>query len=208
MSDVKISDHPLVKYKQTLLRDKTTNPKNFRELVAELSMLLAYEACADLELSRRKVETPLAAMLGWDLKGKIGLFPILRAGLGMEEGVRQLIPDAQVWHIGMYRDEETREPVKYYSKLPDSLTVEVCLVLDPLLATGGSAVAVIDIIKKWGATRIKFIGIIAAPEGVRLLTAKHPDVQIYLASLDERLDENDNILPGCGDAGHRQNGTG
>jgi len=207
VGQVHISDHPLVKYKQTLLRDKATPPKIFRELVAEISVLLAYEACADLELSRRPVETPLAPMLGWDLKGKIGLFPILRAGIGMEEGIQKLIPDAQVWHIGLRRDEETLEPVEYYKQLPLSLTVEVCLVLDPMLATGGSAVVAVDILKKWGATRIKFIGLIAAPDGVKRLAKAHPDVQMYLASIDEMLDDNGYIVPGCGDAGHRQFGT-
>ncbi|MBI5654926.1 uracil phosphoribosyltransferase [Candidatus Uhrbacteria bacterium] len=208
MSEVHISVHPLVKCKLTQLRDKATGPKMFRDLVRELSMLLAYEACADMEVVRNQVATPLATMLGWYLKDKVGLVPILRAGLGMADGVQDLIPDAQVWHVGLYRDEETLCPVPYYNKLPDKPTVDVCIVLDPMIATGGSAVATVDSLKKWGVKRIKFIGLIAASEGVRNLNESHPDVPIYLASLDECLNEFGYILPGCGDAGHRQFGTG
>lgn len=207
MLQATVSEHPLVKYKLTLLRDKTTSPKKFRELVAELSMLLAYEACQDLKLIRRKVSTPMADVLGHYLQDTIGLIPILRAGLGMVDGIQQLMPDAQVWHIGLYRDEKTLCPVQYYNKLPVSPTVEVCLVLDPMLATGGSATATVDVLKKWGAKRIKFIGLIGAPEGVTRLNEAHPDVPIHLASLDEMLNDKGYILPGLGDAGDRQFGT-
>ncbi|MFA4954288.1 MAG: uracil phosphoribosyltransferase [Patescibacteria group bacterium] len=207
MGSVFVSAHPLVRCKLTQLRVIETAPKKFRELVGELAMLLAYEACDDLELADYKVLTPLAAAKGWMLKDKIGLVPILRAGLGMVEGIHQMMPNAQVWHIGLYRDENTLRPVEYYNKLPVSPTVEVCLVLDPMLATGGSAVATVDILKKWGAKRIKFIGLIAAPEGVQRLSEAHPDVPIHLAALDERLNERGYILPGLGDAGDRQFGT-
>lgn len=207
MAQISVSDHPLVKYKLTLLRDKATSPKKFRELVRELSMLLAYEACLDLKLARQKVSTPMADVLGYFLQDTIGLVPILRAGLGMVDGIHELMPDAQVWHIGLYRDESTLNPIQYYNKLPVSPTVEVCLVLDPMLATGGSAVAAVDVLKKWGAKRIKFIGLIGAPEGVKRLSEEHPDVPIHLASLDEMLNEKGYILPGLGDAGDRQFGT-
>ncbi|MFA5186024.1 MAG: uracil phosphoribosyltransferase [Patescibacteria group bacterium] len=207
MGKVIISDHPLVRSKLTQLREKTTSTKKFSELVRELSMLLAYEACMNIEVSRRTIETPLAAMLGWDLKGTIGLVPILRAGLGMVEGIRAIMPNVQVWHIWLRRDEETLQPIVCHSKLPDSSTTEACFVLDPMLATGGSAVAAIAMLKEHGVQRIKFIGLIGAPEGVDNLKTRHPDVLIHLASLDEKLDERGLIVPGLGDAGDRQFGT-
>ncbi len=208
MSQVIESRHPLIAHKVAILRDKDTGPRKFRELVREIAALLAYEATADLALEPCEVETPLAEAKGFHLKETIGLVPILRAGLGMVEGIWELIPDAQVWHIGLYRDERTLQPVEYYNKLPVEPTVSVCLILDPMLATGGSAVATADILKRWGVKRIKFVGIIGAPEGIRLMQERHPDVPIHLAAVDERLNDHGYILPGLGDAGDRQFGTG
>ena len=194
--------------KLTRLRDETTPPKIFRELVAEIATLLLYEATADLPTDDRDVKTPLALYKGARLRDKVGLVPVLRAGIGMVEAALELMPEAQVWHIGLFRDEQTLRPVSYYNKLPSSATVQVCLVLDAMLATGGSATATIDVLKKWGAKRIKYVGIIAAPEGVRALSSAHPDVPIHVAALDERLNEKGYIVPGLGDAGDRQFGTG
>lgn len=211
------STHPLIKHKMTLLRDKNTEPKKFRELIREISILLAYEATADLRLQEVEVTTPLAPAKGYHLTEKIGLVPILRAGLGMAEGIWEMMPSAEVWHIGLYRDHRTLEPVEYYSKLPVHPTVQVCVILDPMLATGGSAVATVDILKKWGAKRIKFVGVIAAPEGVKRLAQAHPDVDIHLAAIDDHLTGEPQkpgdppagyIVPGLGDAGDRQFGTG
>ncbi len=202
------SPHPLVAHKLSRLRDKATDPKKFRELVREIAALITYEATADLLLSPRLVETPLINTQGFELQEKIGLVPILRAGLGMVEGVWNLMPSAEVWHIGLYRDERTLKPVQYYNKLPVAPTVTVCLVLDPMLATGGSAVATVDILKKWGVTKIKFVGLIGAPEGIHALQAAHPDVPIHLAAVDDHLNERGYIVPGLGDAGDRQFGTG
>jgi len=207
MPDIFPSPHPLVAHKLTKLRDRNTDPKKFRELVREIAALLAYEATADLSLQPKSVETPLAPYNGFALKEKIGLVPILRAGLGMVEGVWELMPSAEVWHIGLYRDEKTLKPVEYYNKLPVEPTVSVCLILDPMLATGGSAVATVDVLKRWGVNKIKFVGIIGAPEGIALMQARHPEVPIYLAAVDERLNEHGYILPGLGDAGDRQFGT-
>ena len=207
MPDVFPSPHPLVAHKLTKLRDRTTDPKKFRELVREIAALLAYEATADLSLQPKSVETPLALYNGFALKEKIGLVPILRAGLGMVEGIWELMPSAEVWHIGLYRDEKTLKPVEYYNKLPVEPTVSVCLILDPMLATGGSAVATVDVLKRWGVNKIKFVGIIGAPEGIARMQACHPEVPIYLAAVDERLNEHGYILPGLGDAGDRQFGT-
>jgi uracil phosphoribosyltransferase len=208
LENVYPSPHPLVAHKLTRLRDKHTEPKKFRELIREIGALLAYEATQDLSTSPRKIETPLALADGSELQEKIGLVPILRAGLGMVEGVWGLMPTAEVWHIGLYRDEKTLQPVQYYNKLPIMPTVSVCLILDPMLATGGSAVATIDILKKWGVNKIKFVGIIGAPEGIALLHQHHPDVPIHLAAVDKQLNEVGYILPGLGDAGDRQFGTG
>ena len=207
MSNVFVSPHPLVAHKLSLLRNRDTEPKKFRALVKELAALLTYEATLDLATSPIQVETPLAIMKGQELQEKIGLVPILRAGLGMVEGVWELMPTAEVWHIGLYRDERTLKPVEYYNKLPTEPTVSVCLVLDPMLATGGSATATIDVLKRWGAKKIKFVGLIAAPEGLALVQRNHPDVPIYVAAIDERLNEKGYILPGLGDAGDRQFGT-
>lgn len=201
------SKHPLVKHKLTLLRDTSTEPKKFRELVKELAMLLCYEATTDLGLKEAVVQSPMGAAEGHVLTDKIGLIPVLRAGLGMVDGIWEMMPGAEVWHIGLYRDERTLQPVAYYNKLPTDPTVQVCLVLDPMLATGGSARATVDILKKWGADRIKFVGILAAPEGVEALQTAHPDVPIYLAKIDSHLNDIGYIVPGLGDAGDRQFGT-
>lgn len=202
------SKHPLVKHKLTLLRNVSTEPKKFRQLIREVAILMAYEATADLALSETRVESPMGEAQGFELKEKIGLVPILRAGLGMVDGIWEMMPGAEVWHIGLYRDEETLRPVFYYNKLPTSPTVQLCLVLDPMLATGGSAVAAVDMLKKWGAERIKFVGILAAPEGIARLQEVHEDVPIYVAKVDERLNDIGYIVPGLGDAGDRQFGTG
>jgi len=202
------SQHPLVAHKLSRMRDKETDPKRFRELVRETAALLAYEATADLLTVPRQIETPLTSTTGAELKEKIGLVPILRAGLGMVEGIWELMPTAEVWHIGLYRDEKTLKPVQYYNKLPIEPTVSVCLILDPMLATGGSAVATTDIVKRWGVKKIKFVGLIGAPEGIAAMQKAHPDVPIYLAAIDDHLDERGYIVPGLGDAGDRQFGTG
>jgi len=202
------STHPLVRHKLTLLRNVHTEPKKFRELVRELALLMTYEATADLALVDKDVTTPMGAAHGSELAEKIGLVPVLRAGLGMVEGIWEMMPSAEVWHIGLYRDEKTLRPVQYYNKLPVSPTVQVCLILDPMLATGGSSVATVDILKQWGAKRIKYVGLIAAPEGIQRLSTAHPDVPIYVAAVDERLNDIGYIVPGLGDAGDRQFGTG
>ena len=207
MPQVHESTHPLIKHKLALLRAVETEPKKFRELVREIAILLAYEATADLGLEDVAVTTPMGETFGKTLTEKIGLVPILRAGLGMVEGIWEMMPSAEVWHIGLYRDERTLRPVEYYNKLPVDPTVQVCLILDPMLATGGSAVATVDILKKWGAKRIKFVGIIAAPEGIERLTTAHPDVPIYVAAVDHHLNNIGYIVPGLGDAGDRQFGT-
>lgn len=208
MTNVHASTHPLVAHKLALMRNKDTEPKKFRELVREIAVLLTYEVTTDLLLDPITIQTPLAVIQGQTLKEKIGLVPILRAGLGMVEGVWELMPYAEVWHIGLYRDEKTLQPVQYYNKLPVEPTVSFCLVLDPMLATGGSAVATINILKKWGVQNIKFMGLIAAPVGIQMLQTHHPDVPIHLAAVDECLNEHGYILPGLGDAGDRQFGTG
>jgi uracil phosphoribosyltransferase len=202
------SKHPLVKHKLSLMRRLDTEPKKFRELIREVAMLLCYEATADLSTSEIEVQTPMGTATGQDLSEKIGLIPILRAGLGMVDGIWEMMPGAEVWHIGLYRDEETLKPVSYYNKLPTFPTVQVCLVLDPMLATGGSAIATVDILKKWGAKRIKFVGLLAAPEGIAALQTAHPDVPIHIAQIDSHLNDIGFIVPGLGDAGDRQFGTG
>ncbi|KAF0108237.1 MAG: uracil phosphoribosyltransferase [Anaerolineaceae bacterium] len=208
MGNIYPSTHPLVAHKLTRLRDRDTEPKKFRELVREMAALLAYEATADLLTAARPVETPLASTSGAALAEKIGLVPILRAGLGMVEGIWELMPQAEVWHIGLYRDEQTLKPVEYYNKLPVEPTVSVCLILDPMLATGGSACATVDVLERWGVKKIKFVGIIGAPEGIARLQKEHPDVPIHLAAIDDHLNERGYIVPGLGDAGDRQFGTG
>lgn len=207
MENVYPSKHPLIATKLTRLRDMSTEPKKFRELVREIAAMLAYEATADLAIAPREVQTPLMKTDGFQLVERIGLVPILRAGLGMVEGVWELMPGAEVWHIGLYRDERTLKPVAYYNRLPVEPTVSVCLILDPMLATGGSAVATVDILKRWGVKKIKFMGLIAAPEGINTLHGAHPDVPIHIANIDDCLNEHGYILPGLGDAGDRQFGT-
>ena len=207
-AEVHISPHPLVKHKMGLLRDQRTDPKKFRELLREISILLAYEATADLATERVFVTTPLGQSAAYRLQERVGLVPILRAGLGMVEGVWSMMPNAEVWHIGLRRDEQTLEPIEYYARLPVSPTVDVSLVLDPMLATGGSAVAAIAILKEWGARRIKFVGVVASARGVETVLSAHPDVPLFLAAVDEQLNDAGYIVPGLGDAGDRLFGTG
>jgi uracil phosphoribosyltransferase len=206
-ANLHVSRHPLVAHKLSILRDVSTEPKKFRELVRELTWLLGYEAMADLGLKPRSVETPLEEMAGSELQPQVGLVPVLRAGLGMVDAMLELMPSAEVWHIGLYRDERSQKPVEYYNKLPDAATVQVCLILDPMLATGGSAAATVDVLKAWGAARIKQVSLIAAPEGVATLSSAHPDVDIHVAAVDRELNERGYIVPGLGDAGDRQFGT-
>lgn len=203
-----IMNHPLVKHKVSLLRNKNTGTKEFKELVSEIATLLCYEATRDLPVEEVEIETPIAVAKTYMLSGrKLALVPILRAGLGMVDGMLTLIPAAKVGHIGMYRDEKTLEPVEYYCKLPLDIAERDVIVLDPMCATGGSAVDAITQIKKRGARSIKFICIIAAPEGLDRLMKAHPDVDVYCAALDEKLNENGYIVPGLGDAGDRIFGT-
>ena len=200
-----IMDHPLIQHK---LRDKRTGSKEFREMIAEVSMLMCYEATRDLPLKEVEIETPMTMTKSNVISGrKLAFVPILRAGLGMVDGVLEMIPAAKVGHIGIYRDPESHKPVDYYCKLPKDIASRHVIVLDPMLATGGSAVEAINLLKKEGVQNIKFMCIIAAPEGLDALTTAHPDVQVYCAALDEKLDENKYILPGLGDAGDRIFGT-
>jgi uracil phosphoribosyltransferase len=203
-----VSRHPSILHKLRILRDEKTEPKKFRELVRELSWLLGYEALADVEVRPMQVQTPIELTEAHELGVRIGLVPILRAGLGMVDAMLELMPTAEVWHLGLFRDERTLRPVEYYNKLPDSATVDLCLILDPMLATGGSATAAIDVLKRWGASRIKLVNLIAAPEGVKAVSEAHPDVEIYTAAVDRQLNERGYIMPGLGDAGDRQFGTG
>jgi uracil phosphoribosyltransferase len=206
-----VSQHPAVRHKLGILRNEKTEPKKFREVVRELSWLLGYEALADARTQPLEVRTPIETMAGEELAERIGLVPILRAGLGMVDAMLELMPTAEVWHLGLFRDERTLRPVEYYNKLPDSATVDLCLILDPMLATGGSATAAIEVLKRWGAVtpvRIKLVNLIAAPEGVDAVTKAHPDVEIYTAALDRQLNDKGYIMPGLGDAGDRQFGTG
>lgn len=201
------STHPLIKEKVTALRDVSNDSQRFRKLVRDLSMLLCYEATAELATEPVTVNTPMGTAAGVKTTATIGLIPILRAGLGMVEGMLDLLPKAQVWHIGLYRDEETLRPVSYYNKLPDSPTVDTALIMDPMLATGGSAVATIDVIKAWGVPSIKFVALLAAPEGIDALQNAHPQVPIHVAAVDSHLNDIGFIVPGLGDAGDRQFGT-
>ncbi len=207
MPNTIVTNHPLIQHKLAILRDKNTRPTEFRKLVSELGTLLCYEATRDLPLVTKEIETPLMKTEARMLAQKVALIPILRAGLGMIDGIWNLIPNACVLHIGLYRDEDTLKPVEYYNKLPNYRTVDHCLILDPMLATGGSAIAVADILKNWGAKSIRFVGLIGAPEGIEALHKAHPDIDIHLAAIDEKLNEHGYILPGLGDAGDRQFGT-
>ncbi len=209
MSDkVHVMDHPLVAHKLTILRDKNTSVKDFRELVSEIGMLITYEATRDLALTTREVETPICTTTAPTLKGKkFAVVPILRAGLGLVDGVLRMVPGARVGHIGLYRDEETLEPVKYFCKMPKDIAERDVLIVDPMLATGGSADAAIGFMKEYGCENIKLMVLLAAPEGVARIQKNHPDVDIYCGAVDERLNEDGYIVPGLGDAGDRIFGT-
>lgn len=208
MGKLQVIDHPLIQHKITLIRDKTTGPKDFRDLVGEVAMLMAYEVTRDLALDEVEVETPIGPARGWQLSGKkVGIVAILRAGLGMVDGVLRLIPAARVGHIGVYRDPATLKPVEYYCKLPSDVAERQLIMLDPMLATGGSACAAIGFAKQYGATSIKLVNLIAAPEGIELVQKTHPDVDIYVAAVDECLNSHGYIVPGLGDAGDRLFGT-
>ena len=207
-SKVHFMDHPLIQHKISLLRDKNTGSKEFREIIAEVSMLMCYEATRDLPLKEIEIETPVAVAKTKVLSGrKLAFVPILRAGIGMESGVRELIPAAKIGHIGLYRDPETLKPKSYYSKLPKDIGEREVIVLDPMLATGGTAIDAISKIKEFKPKNIKFMCVIASTEGIKALTDKHPDVAIYCAAKDERLNEHGYIVPGLGDAGDRVFGT-
>lgn len=203
MNQIKILDHPLVDCHLTVLRDKTTGPAVFRRSVHRLSTLLAYAATDDLSTTERLVETPLQKCVGQQLVDRVGLVPILRAGIAMVEPMLDLIPTAEVWHLGFYRDERTAEPVHYYSKLPPGSPVDVAFVLDPMLATGGSASSACEALQAWGVRLIKLLAIIAAPEGIARLESEFPDLEIHCCVIDERLNEQKFIVPGLGDAGDR-----
>jgi len=196
-------DHPLILHHLTELRDETTTPRIFRANVNRLATLLAYEATQDLQISERPVKTPVTHATGHALSERIGLIPILRAGLGMVDPVLELIPDAEVWHLGMYRDEKTFQTVEYYQKLPEDRPVDVGMIVDPMLATGGSAIAALEAVTAWGAGRTKLLAIIASPEGTAAIQEKFPDTQIYVCAIDEKLNANKYIVPGLGDAGDR-----
>lgn len=208
MSKVFVFDHPLIQHKLTYIRDKDTGTKEFRELVDEVAALMAFEITRDIPLKEVTVETPVGPAKSKVIAGKkLGLVPILRAGLGMTDGILRMIPAAKVGHIGLYRDPETLKPVEYYVKLPSDVSEREFIVIDPMLATGGSAAEAIHSLKKRGATHIKLMCLIAAPEGVEVVQKEHPDVEIYLAALDEKLNEKGYIVPGLGDAGDRLFGT-
>jgi uracil phosphoribosyltransferase len=207
MSELHVSTHPLLQHRLAQLRDKSTGSRVFRQLVREMAQMIFFEATQDLHLRPQLVQTPMAECTGQHIADTLGLVPILRAGLGMSEAILDMVPTAQVWHLGLYRDHQTLRPVTYYNKLPATPNIELAFVVDPMLATGGSAVAAIDILKAWGLKRLKFLGLIAAPEGVKALQEAHPDVPIYLAAVDSHLNEQKYIVPGLGDAGDRQFGT-
>src|SRR5690242_9545387 len=204
---VHISTHPVMAHKMTALRDKNTQPPEFYRHVKEIGALLAYEATANLALEDIPIETPMGPMIGQRLAGGIGVTPILRAGLGLAEGFREVIPDAQIWHLGLRRDEETLQAIAYYNRLPHQVDLQVCYAVDPMLATGGSAIDAINVLKRRDIPRLCYVGIIAAPYGLQKLTQAHPDVDIYIAALDESLNDYGYIVPGLGDAGDRQFGT-
>ena len=208
MGELHVMDHPLIQHKVTMIRKKETGSKEFRELVEEIAMLMAYEITRDFPLEEIEIETPLVKTKSKVIAGKkVAVVPILRAGLGMVDGILNLLPAARVGHIGLYRDPETKKPVAYYCKLPNEIDKREVLLVDPMLATGGSAVAAIDFLKEKGASNIKLACLIGSPEGVKVVREAHPDVDIFLASLDERLNDHCYILPGLGDAGDRLFGT-
>lgn len=206
--NVTVFSHPLIKHKISQMRDETCKTKEFRALVEEISMLMGYEVLRDLEMEEIEIKTPLEKTMAPIIKGKkLALIPILRAGLGMTGGILSLVPSARVGHVGMYRDEETLEPKEYYCKLPEGIDQRMILIVDPMLATGGSADAAVRFVKQKGGKQIKFVSILAAPEGVKRLSEAHPDIQIYCGEIDRGLNENGYILPGLGDAGDRIFGT-
>ncbi|MBQ6496360.1 MAG: uracil phosphoribosyltransferase [Firmicutes bacterium] len=208
MGKIYVFDHPLIQHKVAQIRDKNTNTRDFRQLVKEIAMLMTYESTRDLSLEDVDIETPICATKVKMLKGEdVAIVPILRAGLGMVDGVLEIIPNAKVGHVGLYRDPETHEPVEYYCKMPEDIDKRKILVTDPMLATGGSAVAAIDFVKARGGKDIVFLCLIAAPEGIKVLQEAHPDVDIYIAATDRCLNENAYIVPGLGDAGDRIFGT-
>ena len=208
MGKFQVISHPLIQHKLSILRREDTSTKDFRELVNEIAMLMGYEVSRDLPLEEVEIQTPITKTVQKQLSGKkLAIVPILRAGIGMVDGFLSLVPAAKVGHIGMYRDEETLEPVEYLVKLPEDIDQRQIFVMDPMLATGGSAILAVDSLKKRGAANIKFVCLVAAPEGVKKLQYAHPDIDIYTASLDEKLNENGYIVPGLGDAGDRLFGT-
>ena len=208
MKNVFVFDHPLIQHKLSILRDKNTGVKQFRELVSEISMLMCYEVTRNLQLEEVTIETPVSYTKAKIITGKkLGIIPILRAGLGMVEGIMNLVPSVKVGHIGLYRDSITKEPVEYYVKLPNDIQERELIILDPMLATGGSASAAIKILKNRGCNNIKLMNLIAAPEGLARVITDHPDIEIYCASVDEKLNEKKYIIPGLGDAGDRLFGT-
>src|SRR5258708_8972989 len=204
---VHISSHPVMAHKLTAMRDKNTQPPEFYRLVKEIGALLAYEATETLALERLEIETPMGPMLGQHLAGGIGVTPILRAGLGLAEGFREVIPDVQIWHLGLRRDEQTLQAMEYYNQLPHRVNLQVCYAVDPMLAPGGSAIDAINVLKRRDIPRLCYLGIIAAPYGLLKLSQTHPDIDIYIAALDESLHDVGYILPRLGDAGDRQFGT-
>ncbi len=208
MGKIMVFDHPLIQHKVSMMRDKNTTSKEFRDLAREVAMLMAFEVTRDLPTQEVQIETPICPTSVKMLKGlDVAIIPILRAGLGFVDGMLEIIPNAKVGHVGLYRDPETHEPVEYYCKLPEDIDKRRVIIVDPMLATGGSAVAAVDFVKKKGAKDISLMFLIAAPEGIEALTSKHPDVDIYIAAKDEKLNENAYIVPGLGDAGDRIFGT-
>lgn len=206
-SKVHIFSHPLIDHKLTIIRDENTTTKDFRETVNEIAALLTYEITRDLPLKEKNIKTPVCKTTGYELKNNIVIVPILRAGLGMVEGIHSLIPNAKIGHLGLYRDEETLEAKQYYAKFPEEIKDSTVLLLDPMLATGNSTIKAVEILKKAGAQKIIFVGIVGSPEGVKNLAEKCPDIKVYLASLDEKLNDDGYIVPGLGDAGDRLFGT-
>ena len=208
MKKVIVTDHPLIQHKLTLMRDKNTGSKDFRELLTEKTMLMGYEITRNIQLEEVEIETPVTNTKSKIISGKkLGIVPILRAGLGMVDGLLNLVPAAKVGHVGLYRDPETLKPVEYYSKFPQDIEEREMIIVDPMLATGGSAVAAIDVLKQKGAVSIKLVNLVAAPEGIEEVHKYHPDVEIYVAAVDERLNDHGYIVPGLGDAGDRLFGT-
>lgn len=208
MSQLHVIDHPLIQHKLTIMRDKNTGTKEFRELLTEISMLMGYEVTRDFPLAPKAIETPICPMVAKEISGKkLAIVPILRAGLGMVDGLVKLLPAARVGHVGLYRDEETHMPVEYFCKLPKDIAERMVIVTDPMLATGGSSVDAINSVKKRGVKNIRLMCLVAAPEGIAKVQAAHPDVDIYVAAVDERLNENAYIVPGLGDCGDRIFGT-